>query len=146
MSKEKLFNNSFLFLFFVVNRFILIKALEHYETFFNDCSISAIGKISESNSFYDKDTTSNYHCVFSFIDKQKGINSENIMYPQIIVSNGFRTKLTNLKSNNEEIVIGKIFIEKTSDINPNQKIIDIIHYDFFFYDDNTINSFWNVVL
>ena len=96
MSKEKLFNNIFTFLIFVLNQFILIKAQTQTVCIdlINKVN-SASNQITESKSYSIKEN--NCYYVFSYILKQSGIYDNNKQLPQIKIPNSFSNALNEKK-------------------------------------------------
>ena len=137
MSKEKLFNNIFTFLIFVLNQFILIKAQTQTVCIdlINKVN-SASNQITESKSYSIKEN--NCYYVFSYIQKQSGIYDNNKQLPQIKIPNKFLNELNDNKpQTGDEIVIGISFIEKSLDsISTSNKIIDILEYKFYYFRNN----------
>ena len=121
MLLNNLFNYIFLFNYLIL--FTIIKS----------DSTTSTNLLNTINTPYDLNTISPYdvvyNIIYSYIENQK-CSSNDIKYPQIIISDKCLSKLKN-GDPTAKIVIGKIFIKLAPNINANNDISDIVGYKFY---------------
>ena len=124
-----LFKHLFYFILFT----ILLYQITSSVNTISDC----INNFPSEHYCYAKDN--DYDYIVSEIGKQSGETSNSIKYPQIKISDNCIGELKNL-SPGGEIAVGRLFKISNSDSSIYNKITDIIAYQFFHLNGNTLTQ------
>ena len=137
MSNKRMFNKIFLFLFLIIKQFILIQTSSICPYSLSNKKPTDLSQITETKSYYV--FADPCHYVYSYINNQIGMYSNDIIYPQIDIPKNCLSNYESL-ANGGTLFIGKAFLIKDSRINPSNKLIDIIGFEIYYINNGELNA------